>query len=138
MKRILLVITFFSVMLMHHANAQENGTSAKSTQTSIGIVIYSNDVETVWNAMRLANYSKNQGDTVQIFLLAKGVEVDNLVKENSDLKEQVDTFLDNGGSIMGCGTCLSSRKNDEPEVCKFSSMKDLYELVRKNKIVLTF
>jgi hypothetical protein len=96
------------------------------------------DVETVWNAMRLANYSKNQGDTVQIFLLAKGVEVDNLVKENSDLKEQVDTFLKNGGSILGCGTCLNSRKNDEPQVCKFSSMADLYQLVRKNKIVLTF
>jgi len=138
MKRILLLVAFFSMMLMHHANAQECGESVKSTQTSIGIVIYSNDVETVWNAMRLANYSKNQGDTVQIFLLAKGVEVDKLVNENSDLKEQVDTFLENGGSILGCGTCLRSRKNDEPQVCKFSSMADLYQLVRKNKIVLTF
>jgi len=138
MKRILLLLAFFSMMLMHQANAQECGESVKSIQTSIGIVIYSNDVETVWNAMRLANYSKNQGDTVNIFLLAKGVEVDNLVKENSDLKEQVDTFLEMGGSILGCGTCLSSRKNNEPQVCKFSSMADLYQLVRKNSIVLTF
>lgn len=138
MKRVLLLVAFFSMMLVNHANAHKSGTSVKSTQTSIGIVVYSNDVETVWNVMRLANYSKNQGDTVQIFLLAKGVEVDRLVNENSDLKEQVDTFLEKGGSIMGCGTCLSSRKNDEPQVCKFSSMADLYQLVRKNKIVLTF
>lgn len=138
MKRILLLVALFSTMLIHQTNAQENGTSVQNKPTSIGIVIYSNDVETVWNAMRLANYSKNQGDTVQIFLLAKGVEVDKLVNENSDLKEQVDSFLDNGGNIMGCGTCLHSRKNDEPQVCKFSSMADLYQLVRKNKIVLTF
>jgi len=102
------------------------------------MVIYSNDVETVWNALRLANYSKTQGDTVRIFLLGKGVEVDKLVEENKDLKEQVDSFLEKGGIILGCGTCLHSRNNDEPQVCKFSSLKDLYQLIRENKIVLTF
>lgn len=106
--------------------------------TSMGMVIYSNDVETVWNAFRLANYSKNKGDTVQVFLLAKGVEVDNLVNDNKDLKEQVDAFLEKGGEIQGCGTCLKSRKNNEPQVCTFSSLADLYAIVRKNKIVLTF
>jgi len=106
--------------------------------TSIGMVIYSNDTETVWNALRLANYSKNQGDTVKIFLLGKGVELDSMVKTNTDLKEQADKFLDNGGSILGCGTCLRSRNNKQPQVCTFSSLADLYALIRKNKIVLTF
>ena len=106
--------------------------------TSIGMVIYSNDIETVWNALRLANYSKNQGDTVNVFLLGKGVELDNLVKTDKDLKEQADKFLENGGVILGCGTCLKSRNNNEPQVCTFSSLADLYELIRKNKIVLTF
>jgi hypothetical protein len=54
------------------------------------------------------------------------------------MKEQADKFLENGGVILGCGTCLQSRKNNEPEVCKYSSLADLYELIRKNKIVLTF
>ncbi len=112
--------------------------STEKKPTSIGMVIYSNDTETVWNALRLANYSKNQGDTVRIFLLGKGVELDNLVKTDKDLKEQTDKFLDNGGTILGCGTCLRSRNNKEPQVCKFSSLADLYEIVRKNKIVLTF
>lgn len=110
----------------------------KESPTTMGMVIYSNDTETVWNALRLANFSKNQGDTVSIFLLGKGVELDNMVKTDSDMKEQVDKFLENGGFILGCGTCLQSRNNDEPEVCKFSSLADLYELIRKNKIVLTF
>lgn len=110
----------------------------KHSPTSIGMVIYSNDVETTWNAFRLANHALNQGDTVQVFLLAKGVEVDNLVKENEDLEEQVDAFLEKGGEIQGCGTCLKSRKNDEPQVCTFSSLSDLYAVIRQNKIVLTF
>ncbi|MDP3432205.1 MAG: DsrE family protein [Bacteroidota bacterium] len=110
----------------------------KEQPTTIGMVIYSNDTETVWNALRLANYSKNQGDTVSIFLLGKGVELDSMVKTDKDMEEQADKFLENGGVILGCGTCLQSRKNDEPEVCKYSSLADLYELIRKNKIVITF
>ncbi len=102
------------------------------------MVFYSNDVETLWNALRLANYSMEAGDTVTIFLLGKGVELDLLVKQNPDLNEQTTAFLEKGGVIMGCGTCLSSRKIDQPQICKYSSMKDLYALIRANKIVLTF
>ena len=51
------------------------------------------------------------------------------------IKEQVNNLLDNGGIILGCGTCLQSRNNKEPKVCKFSSMKDLYDLIRKNKVL---
>lgn len=120
-----------------YSQCTEN-TAKAYTPTTIGIVIYSNDVETVWNAIRFANFSKNQGDTVSVFLLGKGVELDNLIKTEKDLKEQANTFLDNGGIILGCGTCLESRNNKDPKVCKFSSMGDLYELVRKNKIVMTF
>ena len=132
------------ILMMFLACVFTTGTYAKlptpnlDSKTSIGMVIYSNDTETVWNALRLANFSKNQGDTVKIFLLGKGVELDSMVKTNNDLKEQADTFLGNGGGILGCGTCLQSRKNDQPQVCTFSSLADLYELIRKNKIVLTF
>jgi len=104
----------------------------------MGIVIYSNDVETIWNALRLANFAKSSGDTVQIFLLGKGVELDTLTKNNNDIKEQSDAFLASGGEILGCGTCLRSRNMLAPQVCKMSSLSDLYDLVRKNKILLTF
>jgi len=39
-----------------------------------GIIISSNDPETVWNAFRFANLSIKKGDEVKIFLLGKGVE----------------------------------------------------------------
>jgi uncharacterized protein involved in oxidation of intracellular sulfur len=138
MKKSVLAIAVFTLLFKTSTFAQVNPQPAVYSPTSIGMVIYSNDVETVWNAFRLANHSKNQGDTVQVFLLAKGVEVDLLVNDNKDLKDQVDAFLEKGGEIQGCGTCLKSRNNDEPQVCTFSSLADLYTVVRKNKIVLTF
>jgi hypothetical protein len=135
MKKSILSFTILLFILTNQLSAQDTPTYSP---TSIGMVIYSNDVETVWNAFRLANHSVKQGDSVQVFLLAKGVEVDNLVKENKDLEEQVDAFLEKGGQIQGCGTCLQSRKMGEPQVCTFSSLADLYAVIRKNKIVLTF
>jgi len=32
----------------------------------IGIVIYSNDPETVWNAFRLSNFALKEGDEVKV------------------------------------------------------------------------
>ncbi len=139
MKKTFLILTISLSLFALNIYAQCGGTATKTTNpTSIGIVIYSNDIETVWNAIRFANFSKNQGDTVVIFLLGKGVELDNLVKSDKNIKEQADAFLESGGIILGCGTCLQSRNNNDPKVCKLSSMKDLYDLVRKSKIVITF
>ena len=109
-----ILLSLFAITMV----AQGSLTAPTSSKaTSIGIVIYSNDVETVWNAFRFANYSKKQGDTVSIFLLGKGVELDNLVKSEKNIKEQTDTFLGSGGTILGCGTCLKARNNNEPQVC---------------------
>lgn len=139
MKKAILLLTIFMVLFACNSQAQIDGTTTNSIEpTSIGIVIYSNDVETTWNAMRLANYSLNQSDTVSIFLLGKGVELEKLAEVDANIKEQTDAFLINGGTILGCGTCLRSRDINEPHICTFSSMKDLYDLIRKNKVVLTF
>lgn len=129
----LLIIFIFSVLIQCSTKTPE-----VSKPDTIGIVIYSNDTETVWNAFRFANYSRSQGDSVSIFLLGKGVELENLVNSDSTIREQSDRFLTGGGIILGCGTCLKSRNNTEPRVCKFSSLKDLYALVHRNKIVMTF
>lgn len=138
MKKIILIVTILISIFSVRLFGQCGGSTIHTTiPTSIGIVIYSNDAETVFNALRFANFSKNQGDTVIIFLLGKGVELDNLVKKDTAIQNQTNTFLD-GGTILGCGTCLKSRNNLRPQFCKFSSMGDLYSLVRKNRIVMTF
>jgi len=139
MKRLILFLVLSIWVISQSLYAQITiQQSEKKVPTSIGLVIYSNDTETVWNALRLANFSKNLGDTVNIFLLGKGVELESLIQESKDIDKQVELFLNGGGSILGCGTCLKSRNNDEPQICKLSSLKDLYELIRENTIVLTF
>ena len=144
MKKSFLILTILMSLITLNIHAQCGGATTKSksatttTSGGIGIIIYSNDVETVFNALRFANYSITAGDTVNIFLLGKGVELDTLVKKSNDIKMQIGLFTNSGGVILGCGTCLKSRNMLSPQVCKMSSMGDLYDIIKKSKIVLTF
>jgi uncharacterized protein involved in oxidation of intracellular sulfur len=67
----------------------------------LGIVISSNDPETVWNAFRLGVFSLKDGNEVKIFLMAKGVECESLDTENFKVTEQMRSFIDNKGRIFG-------------------------------------
>jgi len=49
----------------------------------LGIIIARDDPETVFNALRLALYSPQQGDGVRIFLSGRGVEIDHIEDRSS-------------------------------------------------------
>ncbi|KPJ94340.1 MAG: hypothetical protein AMJ55_06555 [Gammaproteobacteria bacterium SG8_15] len=104
----------------------------------MGIILYSDDAETVWNAFRLGVFALENNDSVKTFLLAKGVESEKLDTEQFRVTEQMKTFIDKGGEILACGTCLKLRKSEGSELCPLSTMKDLYELVQHSDRVLTF
>ena len=104
----------------------------------LGLVIYSTDAETVWNAFRLGVLALNEGDAVKVFLLASGVECASLDRERFRVIAQMEEFVAKGGKILACGTCLKIRNTDGTELCPVSTMKDLYELVRNSDKVLTF
>ena len=66
----------------------------------LGICIYSNYAETVWNAFRFANHSvKHFQEDVRVFLLGKGVEATTLDTDQFQVAEQMKSFLAAGGSI---------------------------------------
>ncbi len=104
----------------------------------LGIVIYSTDAETVWNAFRLGNFSLKDGDTVKVFLLAKGVECESLDSEKFKIKEQMNELVSKGGKIYACGTCLKQRGSNGTELCPLSTMKDLHEIIKESDKVVTF
>jgi len=104
----------------------------------IGIVVYSNDSETVWNAFRFANFALNEGDEINVFLLGKGVECESLDTGKFKVTEQMQTLVDNGGKIFACGSCLEIRQSEGSEVCPLSTMKDLYEIVKMSDRIVTF
>ena len=104
----------------------------------IGIIIYSNDSETVWNAIRFGNYALNEGDDVKLFMLGKGVECESMDTDKFKVTEQMQTLVDNGGEILACGSCLKIRQSEGSEMCPMSTMADLYEVVNSCDKVLTF
>ncbi|MBI5204901.1 MAG: DsrE family protein [Nitrospirae bacterium] len=104
----------------------------------IGIVIYSNDTETVWNAFRYGNFAIKEGDEVKVFLTGKGVEAESLDTEKFSVTQQMKDFVKGGGTILACGTCLKVRNQSATDICPLSTMKDMYALVKESDRVLTF
>jgi len=104
----------------------------------LGIIIYSNDPETVWNAFRLGNFAVKAGDEVKVFLLGKGVECELIDTDKFKVSEQIKELVAGGGKIFACGTCLKIRHRSGSAICPLSSMQDLYDLIKSSDKVITF
>ncbi len=103
----------------------------------LGIVVYSEDTESVWNAFRLGAFALKQGDVVKTFLLAKGVECESLDTDKFKVTDQMRAYLDTGGEILACGSCLKIRNSEGSELCPLSTMQDLYDLVNDSDKVIS-
>jgi uncharacterized protein involved in oxidation of intracellular sulfur len=103
----------------------------------LGIIVTQTDPETVFNALRLALYSLEQGDTVRIFLSGKGVEIDGIEDAKFDVKAQAQKVLQAGGEFLACGTCLKLRDSAGSDICPLSTLKDLHEIVRDSDRLVT-
>lgn len=103
-----------------------------------GLVIYSNDTETVWNAFRLGVFSLKKEDLVKVFLLAKGVECELLDTDEFSIIKVMNEFIQEGGEIFACGTCLKIRQSEGSDICPLSTMADLYEIINESDKVVTF
>ena len=80
-------------------------------------MIYSNDPETVFNAFRLGVFSLGKGDSVRVFLLAKGVESETLDDNQSPYDDNVnwkDPGEGDGFCTQGYGTLLAHYRKDVP------------------------
>ncbi len=88
--------------------------------------------------MKLALILYYQQDSVEIFLLGKGVEIQQLNQEKFNISEQATLFLEKGGKILACGTCLKLRETHQENACEISTLKDLYTLIKTADKVLTF
>jgi predicted peroxiredoxin len=102
----------------------------------LGIIITHTDAETVFNALRLALFSLQQGDEVHLFLSGKGVEIERLEDAKFDVKALAQQVLDAGGQFLACGACLKLRDSQGSDICPLSTLKDQYEVVRDSDKVL--
>jgi len=110
----------------------------RKTLMKIGVVISSNDAETCWNALRYANFCLGQKDEVNIFFMGKGVEYQKISTEKFNTVEQAEKFMQAGGKIYACGSCIKSREQEDSQMCPISTMKDMYDIVKESDKVVTF
>jgi sulfur relay (sulfurtransferase) complex TusBCD TusD component (DsrE family) len=104
----------------------------------LGIILYSNDPETVFQTFRLGTASLKKGDEVSLFMLAKGVECDTLDNEKWHISEQMRDFQEHGGKTLSCTSCLEIRQRTEAKGCSRSTIEDLHRMIEESDKLLTF
>ena len=103
-----------------------------------GIILETKESEKAWNAFRFATTSKKNGHEVRVFLMGEAVECENLTHEKYDVAGQLKAFIEVGGSILACGTCLKSRQLNATDVCPLFTMVDCVKMVEWADKVITF
>lgn len=104
----------------------------------LGMILETKEYEKAWNAFRFAVTAKKAGHEVKVFLMGEAVECENLTHEKFDVAGQLKAFIDVGGEILACGTCLKSRMMDGTEACPISTMKDCLAVVEWADKMVTF
>jgi uncharacterized protein involved in oxidation of intracellular sulfur len=102
------------------------------------LIINTSEPETVWNALRLGSTALGRAHEVNVFLLGPGVEIESIGAERFDVPERLTHFIERGGKVVSCGTCLRHRGLDEAEGCSISTMEELVGLSEDADRVLTF
>jgi sulfur relay (sulfurtransferase) complex TusBCD TusD component (DsrE family) len=94
----------------------------------LGVIIETKEFEKAWNAFRFAVTAKKQGHEVKVFLMGEAVECEGLTHPKYNVDEQLRLFVEIGGELLACGTCLKSRQI-EADLCPISTMIDCVNLV---------
>lgn len=103
----------------------------------LGLILNTSDPETVWNALRLGVETLAGGNKVSMFLLGSGVEIGFTRDTAFDIAGALKKFLNSGGDLLACGTCLKLR-HQEADICPTSTMSELAEMVADSDKVVTF
>lgn len=104
----------------------------------IAVIIETKEYEKAWNAFRFAIVAKEQGNEVKVFLMGEGVECVGLTHDIYNVDEKLNDFVDLGGVVLACGTCLRSRNLSGSEVCPMSNMVTCVEMVKWADKTVTF
>ena len=102
----------------------------------LGIILNTSDPETSWNALRLGNEAMTEGHETNLFLLGAGVELEKIKNESFNVPEVLKKFINVGGNLFSCGTCLEVRQQ-EAGVCPTSTMSQLVEIITASDKIVT-
>ena len=77
------------------------------------------------------------GNDVKMFLLGAGVEMQEVKDPTFDIAGSLKKFLDRGGRLLACGTCIEARQL-EAGLCPISTMSELVEMISDSDKMVTF
>lgn len=103
----------------------------------LGVIIETKEYEKAWNGLRFAVTAKMSDHEVKVFLMGEAVECEGLTHEVYNVDAQLKTFIEVGGEVLACGTCMRSR-NLTSDICPISSMIDCVEMVEWADKTVTF
>ncbi len=103
----------------------------------LGLIVETNDPERIWNGFRLANTALDAGDTVEVFLLGGGVEAPDVDHEKFNPGGIIRKYLNEGGTLSACGSCLDSRDLDGGDRRPRATMSDCHKLIETADKVIT-
>jgi uncharacterized protein involved in oxidation of intracellular sulfur len=103
-----------------------------------GIILETKEYEKAWNAFRFALASRMNGHEVKVFLMGEAVECEGLTHDKFNVDEQLKMFIQEGGEILACGTCLKLRKMEGSASCPMSTMVDCVKIVEWADKMITF
>lgn len=104
----------------------------------LNLIIETNDAEIIWNAFRLANTALEADHQVETFLLGDGVEAPDITTEKYNPPGLMRKYLNEGGVLQACGTCMDSRDIESGTLRPHSTMGELLRIVEEGDRVLTF
>ncbi len=104
----------------------------------IGIIIETKEHEKAWNAFRFAVNAIKHSHEVKVFLMGEAVECEGLTHDKYNVDQQLRKFIEIGGELLACGTCLKSRQLDSATSCPISTMDDCLEMVLWADKTVTF
>jgi len=104
---------------------------------NLGIILETNEPERVWNAFRLANTALDSNHSVGVFLLGDGVEAPDLDHQKFNPHGVMLKYVQNGGRLSACGTCLESRDIEAEDLRPRGTMEDCLRIVEEADNVLT-
>jgi sulfur relay (sulfurtransferase) complex TusBCD TusD component (DsrE family) len=104
----------------------------------LGIVLETKELEKAWNAFRFAVAAKKSSHEVKVFLMGEAVECEGLTVSKYDVASKLKEFVDVGGMVLACGTCLKSRRMESDVTCPISTMLDCVQMVEWADKVVTF
>jgi uncharacterized protein involved in oxidation of intracellular sulfur len=119
----------------HGLNAVDEG---EPTDLKIGFVVSTNEPEQAWNAFRYGVRAIEDKHSVKVFLLGRGVECEDITDPEFGVRQMMKEFVEKGGTILTCGTCLKIRNKGSTELCPISTMQDLVNLTVESDRILTF